>query len=219
MLYDAAIFDLDDTLLNSVEMKWAHHKACAMRHYGVEVTDEDLREHWGKPLDVMIGELYRHADTVENMLANNRAMELEFPKSVIDGALETITQLSAAGLPLGIVTSGMHSWVMGDFQRLSFPHEAFLFVHGMEECTHHKPDGRVFNSAREVLSAAGHGDRIVYVGDALIDHAAAVDAGFDFIGVTTGLVTAEEFTAIGARSVSRVADVVPLILGTQFAVS
>ena len=41
----AVLFDLDDTLLKTARIKWAHHKAVAAQ-YGIELTDETLAQYW-----------------------------------------------------------------------------------------------------------------------------------------------------------------------------
>jgi phosphoglycolate phosphatase-like HAD superfamily hydrolase len=40
MKYRAVLFDLDDTLLKTSTIKWAHHKAVAKRFYNIDLTDE-----------------------------------------------------------------------------------------------------------------------------------------------------------------------------------
>ncbi len=92
----AIIFDLDDTLLKTAVIKWRHHKAVAHQFYGIELTDEKLGEHWGKPFDTMIGILYDNADTVDNMRSANRSIEAEYPKEIQEDTNETLSMLSEA---------------------------------------------------------------------------------------------------------------------------
>ena len=44
----------------------------------------------------------------------------------------------------------------------------------------------------------------MYIGDGLHDMRAATGAGFNFLGVETGLVTAEEFLAEDAKSITSI---------------
>lgn len=50
--------------------------------------------------------------------------------------------------------------------------------------------------------------QVTYIDDNLHELSAALEAGFGFIGVETGLVTADNFKKVGAKSLSNIADLV-----------
>lgn len=208
---DAVVFDLDDTLLNSREAKWKHHKAVAARYFGVEVTDDDLVRHWGRPFDELITVLYRSSAPLRELKAANQSLEAEFPKTAMDSAVDLVEQLLHRGVPLGVVTSANTAAAVADLTRTGFPVERLSFVHGADVTGAHKPDPRVFDLARDALRvrnvpAAG----TVYVGDALIDMAAAVGAGWGFVAVTTGLAKGEQFEREGVEWVDSLAELMEL---------
>jgi phosphoglycolate phosphatase-like HAD superfamily hydrolase len=208
----AVIFDLDDTLLKTARIKWVHHKAVAAQ-YGVELTDETLARYWGMPFDQMIGYLYNHADSVDNMRAANRALESQFPKEIHDNTIEVLDRLALHGIVAGVVTSTNTEFATTDLRRLQVPDEAFLFVQGAEVTPYHKPDGRVFDPALGRLAELGIGQsEVLYVGDALMDHEAAVSAGLQFMGVATGFVSIEQFQEVGAPAIARL-DELPAYIG------
>jgi phosphoglycolate phosphatase-like HAD superfamily hydrolase len=208
----AVIFDLDDTLLKTAQIKWAHHKAVAA-HYGVDLTDEDLARYWGMPFEVMIGHLYHHADTTENMLAANRALEAQFPKAIQEDTLNVLGTLARHGLVTGVVTSLTTDYARKDLALAGVPSEAFLFVQGADVTAYHKPDGRVFEPALAHLGAmAIRRSQVLYVGDALMDYQAATSASLQFVGVATGLVTLEQFKEAGAPALGRLGEL-PAYLG------
>ena len=208
----AALLDLDDTLLKTAEIKWAHHKAVAAQ-YGITLTDETLARYWGMPFDHMIGYLYNHADTVENMRAANRALEARFPKEIQSDTIAVLGKLAMHGIVAGIVTSTNTAFAEADLRRLHVPEDAFLFVQGAEATPYHKPDGRVFDPALARLSELGiRGSEILYVGDAAMDHEAAVNAGIQFLGVATGFVSREQFQERGAQAINRLGEL-PAYLG------
>lgn len=210
----AVLFDLDDTLLKTARIKWAHHKAVAA-HYGIELTDETLARYWGMPFDQMIGYLYNHADTVENMRAANRALELQFPKEIHDDTIEVLGKLALHGIAAGVVTSTNTEYALADLRRLQVPHEAFLFVQGAEATRYHKPDGRVFDPALAHLAELGiRRSAVLYVGDALMDHEAAVHAGIQFVGVATGFMSIEQFQEVGASAIARLGEL-PAYIGLE----
>ena len=61
----AVLFDMDDTLLLTREVKWDHHRFVAREHYGIELDDQTLRAHWGEPFDEMIGKGRLHGVRLE----------------------------------------------------------------------------------------------------------------------------------------------------------
>jgi len=208
----AVIFDLDDTLLKTAEIKWAHHKAVAAQ-YDVELTDEVLRRYWGMPFDVMIDHLYNHADTVENMRATNRALEAQFPKVIQEDTLEVVGKFALHHIVTGVVTSLNTEYAIKDLEIAHIPPEAFLFVQGADATAYHKPDGRVFDPALSRLGELGiKRSNVLYVGDALMDHQAAINASIQFIGVATGFVTVEEFKEAGASAIARLGEL-PTYIG------
>jgi phosphoglycolate phosphatase-like HAD superfamily hydrolase len=208
----ATLFDLDDTLVKTAKVKWAHHKAVAA-HYGIELTDETLARYWGMPFDQMIGHLYNHADTVDHMRAANRALEPQFPKDIHDDTMKVLGMLALQGIVAGVVTSTITEFALADLRRLHVPDEAFLFVQGAEATPYHKPDGRVFHPALARLAELGiQRSEVLYVGDALMDHEAAVHAGIRFVGVATGFVSIEQFQDAGASAIARLGEL-PAYIG------
>lgn len=206
----AVIFDMDDTLLLTREVKWAHHRWVAREHYGIELDDDTLRAHWGKPFDAMIGEYYRHADTVDNMRAANHASAADFPKTPVPGAVALVTDLIDAGVEVGVVTSTRTDMARADMERCGFPVERFFLLQGADDTSFHKPDPHVFDAALALLRADGIDD-VTYVGDALMDEAAATAAGIRPIAITTGLFSAAEFPP-GTTTVADVDALRPLLL-------
>jgi HAD superfamily hydrolase (TIGR01549 family) len=204
----AVIFDLDDTLVKTHVVKWAQHKAVARDTYGRELTDEKLREHWGKPFNTLITILHDGADTLENMLAAYAANAHLFPKELHDATTDTIQMLLERGIKLGIVTATNKVFLLRDLEHLNIPSEQFFFLQAADETDFHKPDPRVFEPILGELERRGiSNDETMYVGDALTDWYAARDAGMHFIGVTTGLHTADEFKAAGApNTIARLSE-------------
>ncbi|MFE7588974.1 HAD family hydrolase [Kitasatospora sp. NPDC057512] len=196
------LFDLDDTLVVTAEVKWAHHKAVARRFYGIDLTDAELALHWGKPFDAMIRALYRDSDTLERMREANLSLEEEFLKRPLPGAVEAVHELWRRSVGVGVVTSTNRLSALRDVERIGLRTDRLVLLQGADDSPHHKPDPRVFDAALATLSGRGVGvDDVWYVGDALIDHAAATGAGLRFVGVATGFHTREDFERAGAEHV------------------
>lgn len=190
----AVLFDLDDTLFFTREAKWNQHRAVALKNWGIELTDDALRTHWGMPFEPMIALLYEGNGTDAERVAAYNEFSQDFPKIPIPGALETVTALLDRGVAVGIVSSAVTEKITEELTKNNFPVERFFTVQGADRSDFHKPDGRVFEDALKILRACGKID-ITYVGDALMDEAAARDAGFKFFGLTTGLFSEEDFPA------------------------
>ncbi|WP_414479912.1 HAD family hydrolase, partial [Pseudomonas aeruginosa] len=70
----------------------------------------------------------------------------------------------------------------------------------------HKPDPRVFEPALTWLETQDvRPEEVYYIGDGLHDMKAALGAGFNFLGVETGLVTAEQFAEHNVISIPTIA--------------
>ncbi|GAA2973307.1 HAD family hydrolase [Actinokineospora diospyrosa] len=180
----AVVFDLDDTLLITRVVKWAHHQAVAARFYGIELSEDELREHWGKPYDQLIGLLYRHSAPLDEMKAANLSLEHLYRKTAATGALDLVQALLDNGTHVGVVTSANTDPAITDLHHAGFSADRLAFVHGADRTTKHKPDPEVFAEARRILAKSGVRDAdTVYIGDALMDLHAARGAGFGFVGV------------------------------------
>ncbi len=202
MKYKAIIFDFDDTLVESRIAKWSHHKHVAKKFYNIDLTDEDIREHWGKPLGVLIRELYKNSDTEENMYAVLYSVKKDFPKYPYKGAIGTIQKLLSNNIKVGVVSATTKRFLVEDLGDLGFPVEDFITIQGADETMHHKPDPRVFEPLINSLQEEGiKKEEILYVGDSIDDFKASTGAGIHYIALTTGLYSQDDFERLGALTI------------------
>lgn len=197
--YKAVIFDFDDTLVESRAVKWAQHKHVAKNFYNIDLKDEDLRKHWGKPIHVLAHEIYQGKDSWEKMHANLVATRPEFPKIPYTESRNVINELLSKDIRVGILSATFTEDIEEDLKRHDFPVERIL-VQGADMTEVHKPDPGVFLPLLEILTLEDIQNKdIVYVGDSVDDLKAATLAGLDFIAVTTGLYSESEFKKNGAQ--------------------
>ena len=200
--YKAVIFDFDDTLVKAHEVIWALHKAVAKKFYNIDLSDEVILKHWGKPFPILVSELYQNTDTLENMIAANRSLTNDFLKKELRGSAETVTKLLDNGIRVGILSATIKSHILDDFNRLNFPTDRLDIIQSAEDTLVHKPDPDVFLPLLKKLKEEGiEKEDIVYVGDSLDDLRAATGAGIDFIAVNTGLYSSADFKKHGAKVV------------------
>ncbi len=200
------LFDHDDTLVGTIGTKWDQHKYVAKTYYGKDLNDEEIKAHWGKPLNELVCLLYG-TDNVEEAMANSTAHHEEFPKELFFATIPTLRHLKAANKLIGIITATSRFSFEHDLDLHQIPRELLDYTQAADDTPYHKPDPRVFEPALEWLTQQGlEPNEVIYIGDGLHDMKAAVGAGFNFLGVETGLVTADEFKAEGAVSVRAIAD-------------
>lgn len=207
----AVFFDFDDTLVGTIKPKWAQHRFIAKEYYAIDITDQELIEHWGMPLDQMVMHLYR-TDNYEEARKYILRHREEFPKILFDASMPTILELKKQGILTGIVTATSRESIDLDFKLNKFTGEHFDYVQTLDDTNVHKPDPRVFDPAISWLGVREiEPDQAVYIGDSVKDMKAAIGAGFHFIGVETGLVTGEEFKKHGALSIPQIDMVVDIL--------
>ena len=199
--YKAVIFDFDDTLVESRTTIWKLHKHVAKKFYDIDLKDEKISLHWGKPFPVLISELYENSDTVENLIKANRSQyNGSFFKKEYKGAKKIIYTLLDSDIKVGILSSAIRAHIIEDFSRLKFPTNDLFLIQSAEDTLVHKPNPRVFSPILKKLKKEGiKKNDIIYVGDSLDDLQAAHGAGIDFIAVTTGLYTKKDFQKNGAK--------------------
>jgi phosphoglycolate phosphatase len=205
----AVFFDHDDTLVGTIEAKWAHHKHVARTWYGKELQDDEIREHWGKPFSQLVGLLYG-GENPEQAMANNLSCEDDFPKLLFPDTIPTLRRLHAGGKFIGIITATSRYSFEHDLELHGFPRELIDYTQTEDDTAFHKPDPRVFEPAISWLAQRNiEPKQVLYVADGLHDMKAALGAGFNFMGVPTGLVTAAQFQESGAAVITGLSELMP----------
>lgn len=206
-----AFFDFDDTLVATIQPKWAQHKFIAKKYYEKDLTDDELINNWGMPVEEMVKILYGTKDYDEARVHILRHRE-EYPKVLFDASIPTMLELKKRGFLTGVITATNRESIELDFRLLEFTGEHFDYVQTMDDTDVHKPDPEVFRPAIKWLEARElNPEQAVYIGDSLRDMNAALGAGFKFIGVETGLVTRKEFRDFGVVSVANVGGILEII--------
>lgn len=201
----ALIFDLDGTLVDTVELRiraWLAtfaeigmpadraHVAQLIGADGKRLAREvaaiagrDIDDHRAEAIDRRSGEVYGELNTDPQPLPGVRPLLL---------ALEQGT------LPWAIATSSRREQVMASVRALALPHEP-LIVDG-SHVAHAKPAPDLLLLAAERLSASPR--NCWYVGDATWDVLAARACGMPAVAVASGAATREVLAAAGASALT-----------------
>ena len=202
MAYQAAIFDMDGTLLNTLDDLAASTNA-ALAAYGMPGrTTDEVRRFVGNGIPNLI----RRAVPAGTDEATQREVFDTFCAHYAEhdadatapypGILALLEQLRAAGVLCAVVSN------KGDFavQALCehyFP-EMFAFAVGEREGVRRKPAPDTVNAALAALGVE-RADA-VYIGDSEVDVATAAASGLDCICVTWGFRSVETLLEAGATT-------------------
>jgi len=202
----AVMFDFDDTLVGTRVPIWRLHRHIAKAHYGVDLEEEILLKHWGQPIRVLV-EHYYGATDIDAALALVKQETVNFPKKTFPQAAPALRKLNRAGKILGIVSASHLSILKHDMDRAGIPADIIDYIQTSEDTPVHKPNPAVFDPMLAWAHTRGIDAReILYIGDGIQDMIAATKAGMNFIGVTTGLATREDFLSHGSASIADLSE-------------
>lgn len=203
MKYRAAIFDMDGTLVNSLE-DIADAVNEMLTHYGFEHhTLEEYRYFVGNGSRKLI----------ERSIAKERVSDKKFVDEALkfydgcyqrrltnktkpyEGILEMLERLKKKNIPMGCVSNKQDFGVQAIVEKL-FPAGMFDAAIGDREGLPRKPDPtKVLKMASEFGVAPSE---VAYFGDTSVDMQTAHNAGFFAIGVTWGFRPRSELVESGA---------------------
>ena len=190
MTYKNILFDVDNTLIDSATIAAnVLHEITA--EYGYDVSAKTVRGLVGMPTDKILEHL-KLDHVAEITAAFTKAIgqhkdELQF----FDGIPAMLQKLRDAGATVGIVTSRTAAEVRSDLG--AFPEiTSSSIIVTADKTTEHKPSGAPlrYAMAEHKLAPAD----TIYVGDAIYDLKAALDAKIDFATATWGALPTTDFS-------------------------
>lgn len=205
MNYDAVVFDLDGTLLNTLaDLASAMNGALAASGLPTHPV-EAYKMYVGGGLMKLI---HRTAPTSENdkaleakLAADMRARYAECWGATThpyDGVAEMLDALVDRDVPMAVLSNKPHEFTMLCATKLLAAWQ-FATIRGVDERTPGKPDpaGALSVAAELGVEPA----RTLYVGDTGTDMVTANNAGMYAVGVTWGFRSVEELQANGAATI------------------
>jgi pyrophosphatase PpaX len=180
------LFDLDGTLIDSIELILRSYRHTMRLHRGEEPADDVWMAGLGTPLWVQFRQFTEDAAEIEAMVATYRAYNLAHHDELVrpyDGVVQAVLALRDRGKALGLVTSKMRSGAVRGL-RVAGLEDAFQVIVGADEVTHPKPHPEPVRIALERLGAPATG--AVFVGDSRHDVACGRAAGVKTAAVLWG---------------------------------
>jgi pyrophosphatase PpaX len=194
----ALLFDLDGTLIDSIELILG-----AMRHAfrgfgGHAPTDEEWRAGIGIPLHTALREYTSDEAEVDRLFGRYREYQLEHHDTLVrpyEGIVESIQAFADAGHPMALVTS-KSDWMALKALVLVGLDKLIPVIVGCDSCVNHKPHPEPVERALALLGAER--DNALFVGDSPHDVQSGRAARVYTVGVTWGAFRREEMIASGA---------------------
>jgi pyrophosphatase PpaX len=196
--FGAYLFDLDGTLIDSIDLILRAYRHTAERHLSISPPDSVWRSGLGTPLRQQLSAVSEDPVLIEAMVvtyreyhhAHHDASVRAYPQVV-----EVVKALSGRGSRLGVVTSKLRAGAERGLAATGLA-EFFHAIITADEVTRHKPHPEPVEAALERL-AVGAGEA-VFIGDSPHDIAAGRDAGVATAGVLWGAFAREELTLASA---------------------
>jgi pyrophosphatase PpaX len=199
--YRTILFDLDGTLIDSIELILASHRHATLEVLGASPPDEVLRQGIGIPLIAQMRTI--DAPRADELVTAYRAFNHRHHDELLrpyEGLLELCASLRADGASLGVVTSKSLFVVEMAFARIPLAPLLDVVVTS-DETELHKPHPEPILEALRRLGRDASG--ACYVGDSPFDLRAAHAAGVAAIGVSWGASSEQELQAEDPVAVAR----------------
>jgi len=203
MQYEAAIFDLDGTLVNSLD-DLADSANAVLRRHGFPIHDVEAYRYF-------VGN--GSSRLIERILPKDRASDAAFVRDFMaeykeryaahlldqtkpyEGIMEMLEELQRCGIPMAVCTNKHQSAAEAIMEEL-FPRDMFCEIIGDQDGLPRKPDP---SKVLHIMNNMGvMGDKTLYFGDTSVDMDTARNAGTFAVGVLWGFRPAEELTEHGA---------------------
>lgn len=183
---DTVLFDLDGTLIDSIELIRRSYDHTLRVHLGRAMDEREWLSGLGRPLVWQFAQFTGDPREVEAMIATYRAWNLANHDVLVrpyPGVTEAVRALHARGVALAIVTSKANASARRGLAHCGLD-GAFDVVIGVDDVTEHKPHPRPVLAALERLGRAA--STAVMVGDSPHDLAAGRAAGTRTAAVAWG---------------------------------
>jgi len=180
------LFDLDGTIIDSIDLIIRSYRHTILAHRGYEPPDDIWMKGLGTPLRVQFREWTEDPSELEAMIATYRAYNLSHHDEMVtayDGVVDAVRGLAARGKTLGLVTSKLRSGAFRGLRRVGLE-DAFPTVVGADDVTHPKPHPEPVLTALERLGRGPEG--VVFVGDSRHDIECGRAAGVKTAAVLWG---------------------------------
>jgi pyrophosphatase PpaX len=193
--FDTFLFDLDGTLLDSIELIFRCYRHAANTHMGELPPDSVWRDGLGTPLRQQFAAVTSDAALIEEMVATYREYHHEHHDTSVQlypGIARAVDVLAQRGANLGIVTSKLRAGAERGL-KLTGLMDHFPVLVTADEVTRPKPDPEPVLAALERTGARP--ESTIFIGDSPHDMNAGRGAGVATAAVLWGPFGADDLSA------------------------
>ena len=186
MTLSTFLFDLDGTIIDSIELILTSYRHTIKVHRGFEPSDDVWMRGLGTPLWVQFREWSDDPTEIQAMVATYREYNLANHDAMVrpyDGVVEQIRALAARGKRLGLVTSKLRAGARRGL-KIAGVEELFTIIVAADDVTQPKPDPEPVLKA--VALAGAKPAETVFVGDSRHDLESGRAAGVKTAAVLWG---------------------------------
>jgi pyrophosphatase PpaX len=163
------LFDLDGTLIDSIELIIRSYQHTIRTHRGQETAPDVWMKGLGIPLRVQFRDWSTDPAEIDAMVTTYREYNLSHHDEMVtayDGVVDAVLKLHRQGKTLGLVTSKFRSGAFRGLKKVGLE-DAFHVVVGADEVTNPKPHPEPVHIALSRLSATP--EEAVFIGDSRHD--------------------------------------------------
>ncbi|MBQ8783104.1 MAG: HAD family hydrolase [Clostridia bacterium] len=215
MKYSACVFDLDGTLLNTLEdLKNSVNYALKIKNYP-QRTVEEVRSFVGNGIPMLIKRAVpqgtAESDTQETLriFKEHYSVHLNDNTKPYDGICELLEYLKQKGIRTAVVTNKAH--LAANELIKGFFGELITLTVGQKDGVPTKPDPTSLFEA--VKSLGCDGKDVLYVGDSDVDVFTAHNGNLKCVGVTWGFRSRESLLSAGADFIADTPQEIIRIIG------
>lgn len=187
---EAVIFDVDGTLLDSVDLH-AHAWEEAFRHFGYSFPFDKIRSQIGKGGDQLLPVFLSQEDIKEKGKAIQEFRGSLFKEKYLSqvrpfpGVRELLATIKDQGQQVALASSAKED-ELKIFEKIANIDDLIQVETSSADADKSKPHPDIFEAALEKLGAKVRRDRVIVVGDTPHDAEAAGKAGLRTVGVLCG---------------------------------
>lgn len=210
----AVLFDLDGTLIDSVELIVTSARYAFSDRDGARPTDAEWVTGLGTPLVTQFREWARDEEEVTRLVARYRAYQMahhDILTRPYEGMREALDELRGQGHQVAIVTSKLSALARRGLACVGID-DCFECIVGCDDTTKHKPDPEPVLVALRKLGVPPV--RAAFVGDSPFDMAAGNAAGVYSVGALWGPFPKSDLEAVsgGVRAFAERPHDVPQVV-------
>ena len=208
MKYKYLLFDLDGTLIDTTEGVYKSAQ-CALKHFGIEVSFDDLKPIFGPPLKYSFKNLFSLND-----IDASKAVEIYLERYQIHGTNESrvfeeipklLIDLKNAGYTMGVATSKFEGHAIAALQHYNIA-QYFDYITGANLDETISKKHQVIEESLRRFGIESCRNSALMIGDMKYDIEGAKIAGIDSFGIYTGTASPNEHEKAGATYIANSFD-------------